>query len=83
MSTRQAQRVTIPQVGEVEVGQELLPGLAARLRGPDRQFTRKRVGEQLTSGVLHDERARRSALPSTRRLSVQGDRSGTGAGQTA
>ena len=75
--------MAVPQVSEVEVGQELLPGLAAGLRRPDRQLALERVREQLTSGVLHDERARRSALSTIGCLPVQGDRPGTGAGQSA
>ena len=75
--------MAVPQVSEVEVGQELLPGLAAGIRRADRQLALERVGEQLASGVLHDERARRSALSTIGCLPVQGDRPGTGAGQSA
>ena len=60
-----------------------LPGLAAGIRRADCQLALERVREQLASGVLHDERARGPSLPSTRRLSVQGDRPGTGSSQTA
>ena len=81
MAPRQAQRVPIPQVCEVEVAQELVRILAARLRGSDREFTRKRVGEKLPSGVLHDERARGPALPTIGSPPVQGDRPGSGSGQ--
>ena len=83
LPARQAQRVALSQVGEVEVGQELLPGLAAGIRRADRQLALERVGEQLASGVLHDERTRGAPLPAIRLLAVQGDRPGSGSGQPA
>ena len=83
LASRQAQGVPISQVSEVEVGQELLPRFTAGIRRADRQLALERVGEKLTSGVLHDKRTRGAPLPAIRLLAVQGDRSGSGAGQTA
>ena len=45
LPARQAEGVALSQVSEVEVGQELLPGLAAGIRRADRQLALERVGE--------------------------------------
>ena len=54
LSSREAQWVPIPQVREVEVSQELLPGLTTRFGCPDCEFSAKCVGKELSRSCAAD-----------------------------